>query len=126
MTRLVLHVIGAHTLGGARRKGLSVWGLHALAVSPGGSNMSPDSLKVCNITVHYTTSNWPEGRITGKVGTEDDNVIPPTCYASPGESLNCHLIRSGGWLAGHASEENMVAVSALPRWTDGSRTSRQR
>ena len=64
--------------------------------------------------VHYTASSWSEGRITGEMRTEEDNVIPPTRYASPGESLNCHVIRSG-WLMGHVSEENMVAFSALPR-----------
>ena len=64
--------------------------------------------------VRYTASNCPEGHITGEGGTGEDNVIPPTRYASPGESLNCHVIRSG-WLTGHVSEENMVAVSALPR-----------
>ena len=62
--------------------------------------------------MHYTASNWLEGCITGKVGIEEDNVIPP--YAFPGESLNCNVIRSG-WVIDHVYEENMVAVSARER-----------
>ena len=54
--------------------------------------------------MHYTASNWPKGRITGESGTGEDNVIPPTRYASLSENLPCHVIRSG-WLTGHVSEE---------------------
>ena len=55
-----------------------------------------------------------EGRITDEGDTEEDNVIPPTRYASPGESLNCHVIRSGyrwimsrrkTWLRSRLSQE---------------------
>ena len=58
--------------------------------------------------------------VTGGVDTEEDNVIPPTRYASPGESLklSCDKKRLP---MDHVSEENMVAFSALPRWAVGGR-----
>ena len=52
-----------------------------------------------------------KGAQNRKAGAKEDNVIPSTRYASPGEGLYCHVIRSNGW-SDHVSKENMVALGA--------------
>ena len=61
--------------------------------------------------MHNTASSWTKGRKTAEAGAKEDNVIPSTRYASPGEGLYCHVIRSNGW-SDHVSKENMVALGA--------------
>ena len=52
-----------------------------------------------------------KGAQNSKAGAKENNVIPSTRYASPGEGLSCHVIRSNGW-SDHVSKENMVALGA--------------
>ena len=62
----LLHVIGAHTLGGVGERAF-LCGVCMLSLCPQGVLMSPQFTKGMQNHVHYTASSWSEGRITGEI-----------------------------------------------------------
>ena len=62
----LLHVIGAHTLGGVGERAF-LCGVRMLSLCPQGVLMSPQLTKAMQYHCDYTASSWPEGRITDEM-----------------------------------------------------------